>query len=132
MSDAAKSPRFEVFDVTEFLDSDEAISAYISEALAIGDPSFIADAIGVVARARGIDSIAKSAGLSRESLYKALSEHGNPELSTLLKVFKALGLELSALPTGKPKADQDDEATVVPKAKSKARPKRGAKTTVEA
>ncbi len=116
MSDAAIRLRTTKFDVTEYLDSDEAISAYISEALAIGDPSFIADAIGVVARARGMTQIAKLAGLSRESLYKALSEHGNPELSTLLKVVKALGLELNASPARAP--EDDDEALTTSKDKS--------------
>lgn len=111
--------RTEKFDVTEYLDSDEAISAYISEALAIGDPSFIADAIGVVARARGMTQIAKLAGLSRESLYKALSEHGNPELSTLLKVVKALGLELNAAPARA--RDVNAAATTIAKNKPRIR-----------
>jgi probable addiction module antidote protein len=132
MSDAAIRARTTKFDVTEFLDSDESVSAYISEALAIGDPSFIADAIGVVARAKGMTQIAKLAGLSRESLYKALSEHGNPELSTLLKVIKALGLELSALPARPLHPDEIEERVGVAKAKAKPRTRRPAKVAVEA
>ena len=83
------------FDPAKYLDDDEAIAAYIEEAIEIGDPAFIADELGVVARAKGMGQIAKDAGLSRESLYKALSADGNPELGTILKVMKALGLRLS-------------------------------------
>ena len=83
------------FDPAKYLDNDEAIAAYIEEAIDIGDPAFIADALGVVARAKGMGQIAKDAGLSRESLYKALSADGNPEFGTILKVMKALGLRLS-------------------------------------
>jgi probable addiction module antidote protein len=92
------------FDPAEHLDSDEAIAAYIEEALDIGDPAFIADALGVVARARGMSHIAKEAGLGRESLYKALSSDGNPEFATVLRVLKALGLRLSVLPIEAPRA----------------------------
>jgi probable addiction module antidote protein len=69
------------FDSTEFLDSDEAISAYLEEALETDDPAFIAQALGTIARARGMSQIAKQTGLSRESLYKSLSAEGNPEFS---------------------------------------------------
>jgi len=81
------------FDSAAYLDSDQAISAYVEEALATEDPAFIARALGTVARARGMAQIAKKAGLSRESLYKALSAEGNPEFGT---VIRALGLKLSA------------------------------------
>ena len=83
------------FDPAKYLNDDDAIAAYIEEAIEIGDPAFIADALGVVARAKGMAQIAKDAGLSRESLYKALSADGNPEFGTILKVMKALGLRLS-------------------------------------
>ena len=63
------------------------------------DPAFIAYALGQVARARGMTEIAKEAGLSRESLYKALSVDGNPEFGTILKVMHALGLKLSVGPS---------------------------------
>ena len=86
------------FDPAEYLDTDEAIAAYIEEALQIGEPAFIADALGVVARARGMSHIAKEAGLGRESLYKALSADGNPEFGTILRVMKALGLKFSVVP----------------------------------
>lgn len=87
-----------VFDPAEFLENEEAISAYLTEALETTDPAFIADALGVVARAKGMKQIAEDAGLSRESLYRALSGKGNPEFATVLKVISALGLRLSATP----------------------------------
>lgn len=87
------------FDPAEYLDDDEAIAVYMSEALASGDPSFVADALGVVARARGMSDIARKIGMSRESLYRALSAEGNPEFATVLRVVQALGLQLSAAPT---------------------------------
>ena len=92
------------FDPAEYLGDDEAVAAYIEEALEIGDPAFIADALGVVARARGMSAIAKEAGLGRESLYKALSSDGNPEFATVLRVLKALGLRLSVSPIGEGQA----------------------------
>ncbi|MES2432483.1 MAG: addiction module antidote protein [Pseudomonadota bacterium] len=90
------------FDAAEFLDSEEAVSAYLTEALETADPAFIADALGVVARAKGMKQIAEDAGLSRESLYRALSGKGNPEFGTVLKVISALGLRLSAAPAHVP------------------------------
>lgn len=86
------------FDPADYLDSDEAIAAYMTEALETGDPAFITDALGVVARARGMTEVARDAGLSRESLYRALRADGNPELATVMKVVRALGLRLSAAP----------------------------------
>ncbi len=84
------------FDPARYLDSDEGVAAYLDEALRTGDPAFITDALGVVARARGMTQIARDAGLSRESLYRALDEKGNPGFATVLKVIQALGLQLSA------------------------------------
>ena len=86
------------FDPAAYLDSEEAIAAYMTEALDSNDPGFIADALGVIARARGMTQVARDAGLSRESLYRALSLDGNPELSTLLRVLAVLGLQLSVRP----------------------------------
>lgn len=88
------------FDPATFLDSEEGMAAYMTEALETGDAAFIADALGVIARARGMAQVARDAGLSRESLYRALSPEGNPELSTVLRVVQALGLRLSASPAG--------------------------------
>lgn len=86
------------FDPAHYLKSDENMAIYMSEALDTTDPAFIADALGVVARARGMSQIVRDSGLSRESLYRALSAEGNPELSTLLRVMGALGLRLSVKP----------------------------------
>jgi probable addiction module antidote protein len=91
----AKKLKTRPFDAAAYLTSDEAISAYLEEALASADPRLIAKALGTVARARGMAQIAKKARLSRESLYKALSGEGNPEFATMLRVLGALGLRFS-------------------------------------
>lgn len=86
------------FDAAEYLDTSEAIAAYLSEAFETNDPGFITEAIGTVARARGMAALAKDTGLSRENLYKALSSEGRPEFSTVMKVLNSLGVELHAEP----------------------------------
>ncbi len=86
------------FDAADYLDSAEAQAEYLTAALETGDPKFIRDAVGVVARARGMAKIARETGLSRESLYKALGETGNPEFATVMRIVRALGLTLSAHP----------------------------------
>ena len=86
------------FDPAEYLDDSESIAAYLTDALESEDPAFVADALGVVARARGLSEVARKAGVSRESLYRALSSDGNPEFATVLRVLQALDLRLSAAP----------------------------------
>ncbi len=86
------------WDVAEHLDTPERIAAYIEAVLEDGDPGLVSAAIGDIARARGMAQIAAETGRSRESLYRALSEKGNPQLSTLMGVLKALGLQLSVKP----------------------------------
>ena len=86
------------FDAADYLDTEEKQAAYISTALEAGDAEFVRDALGVVARARGIAKVARTAELNRESLYKALGENGNPEFATVMRVVRALGLTLSARP----------------------------------
>jgi len=81
------------YDSAKYLGTTQAINAYMEEALETDDPAFIASALGTVARARGMSRIAKKAGLSRESLYKALSTEGNPEFATIVRVMQALGLK---------------------------------------
>lgn len=76
------------------LDSTEAISFYLEDAFATEDPELIAHALGTVARAKGMTEVARKTGLSRESLYKALSAEGNPEFATILKVLRALDLKI--------------------------------------
>lgn len=82
------------WDVTRYLDSDEAMAAYLDAALEEDDPSLLAAALGDIARAKGMTQIARETGLGRESLYKALSAEGNPEFGTVQKVVRSLGLKL--------------------------------------
>ena len=85
------------FDVAEFLTDDETIAGFLTEVLESDDPRYIARALGAVARARGgMTELAKATGISREALYRALSEDGDPRLSTLFGVMKALGVRLAA------------------------------------
>ena len=86
------------FDPADYLTDAESVMAYLEEAFATNDSDFIADALGVVARAKGMAEISKKIGMSRESLYKALGPKGNPQLATILKVMSALGLELHPRP----------------------------------
>lgn len=85
-----------LFDGAAYLKSEEDMAALLEAALEDGDPRVIAAAIGDIARAQGMTKIAKATGLSRESLYRALSPEGNPELHTFIKVVHALGLKLHA------------------------------------
>ncbi|HQV70299.1 MAG TPA: putative addiction module antidote protein [Thermoflexales bacterium] len=87
-----------VWDPAEHLETEEDITSYLDAALETGDSNLVVAAIGDIARARGMTQIAREAGLGRESLYKALSPSGNPEFATILKVVRALGLELRAQP----------------------------------
>jgi probable addiction module antidote protein len=89
------------FDAADYLDSEERQVAYIAAALESGDADFVRDALGLVARARGMGGIAKKAGLNRESLYKALGDTGNPEFGTVMRIVRALGLTLSARPAAR-------------------------------
>ncbi len=84
------------FDPAEGLTSDEAIAAFMADAFSSEDAGYIAHALGVVARAKGMTQIAKDTGLSREQLYRSFSNDGNPTLKTTLAVMKALGIELTA------------------------------------
>ena len=96
---AKKKSKTSPYDSAEYLDTSEAINAYMEEALETDDPAFIARALGNIARARGMSRIAKEAGLSRESLYKALGAEGNPEFGTVIRVMQALGLKFSITAT---------------------------------
>jgi len=89
------------YDPAEDLGSDEAVAIFMSEAFATGDTGYIAHALGVAARAKGMSQIARQTGLSREQLYRSFSEHGNPTLKTTLAVMKALGIELTATATAR-------------------------------
>ena len=86
------------WDPAEHLKTEEDMAAYLEVALEEGDAALVAAALGDIARAKGMTQVARDAGLGRESLYKALSAAGNPELGTVLKVVAALGLQLHAAP----------------------------------
>ena len=85
------------WDVVEHLETAEDMAAYLEAALEDGDPGLVAAVLGDIARAKGMAQVARESGLGRESLYKALSPGGNPELATVLKVVRALGLRLHAV-----------------------------------
>jgi probable addiction module antidote protein len=86
------------YDVAEHLRTPEEMAAYLEACLeeANGDAAFIAKALGDIARAKGMSQVAREAGLSRESLYKALSGERSPGFDTILRVIRALGLKLHA------------------------------------
>ncbi|HEY4485521.1 MAG TPA: addiction module antidote protein [Nitrospiria bacterium] len=89
------------YDVAEHLRTPEEMAAYLEASFeeADGDAAFIAKALGDIARAKGMAQVARDAGLSRESLYKALSGERTPGFDTILKVMAALGLKLHAEPS---------------------------------
>ena len=93
-----KTSELRVFDSGEYLDSEEAIAAYLEACAEDGSPADIAGALGVVARARGMTQLARDTGVARESLYKALRPEGNPSLDTLAKIVGAFGLRLAFVP----------------------------------
>jgi probable addiction module antidote protein len=86
------------YDVSEQLRTPDEVAAYLDAWLtdAPDDVAGIARALGDVARAKGMSRVARDSGLSRESLYKALGENGNPSFATVLKVARALGIQLHA------------------------------------
>ena len=88
------------WDSAEHLKTEEDIARYWEACLEEGgdDPAFITAALGNIARARGMSTLARETGLTREGLYKALSPGGNPEFATVMKVIRALGLELRGAP----------------------------------
>ncbi len=82
------------WDSAEYLKTEDDVINYIEACLEENDPQLIPHALGVIARAKGMTQLAKDTGITREGLYKALSVEGNPEFSTMMKVFKGLGLKL--------------------------------------
>lgn len=87
---------FTPFDVADYLDNEEVITAYLTAALDDPDPDVFLAAVKAVARARGMTQLAKDSGLGRESLYKALSPGAKPRYETVMKVVRALGVNLHA------------------------------------
>ena len=83
------------YDPAAALVNDEEVAFFMADALETGDAGYIANALGIIARAKGMSQIAAQTGLSREQLYRSFSESGNPTLKTTLVVMKALGIELT-------------------------------------
>lgn len=83
------------YDPADALVDDDEVAVFMANALETGDAAYIAKALGVIARAKGMGQIAEQTGLSREQLYRSFSEKGNPTLKTTLAVMKALGLGLT-------------------------------------
>lgn len=88
------SGKYKAFDAADYLDDLDDVAGYLELALedSLGDPSAVPRALGVIARSRNMSELARRVGMSRDGLYKALSEDGNPTWSTILKVTNALGL----------------------------------------
>jgi len=91
MSKVATRP----YDSADYIDTPDAAAAFLEAALEDGDPQIIAATLGDIARSKGMAQIAERTGLAREALYKSLSADGNPRLTTLLSVLKAMGLRLA-------------------------------------
>lgn len=86
------------YDPAAALTDDEEIAFFMADAFETGDAAYIAKALGVVARTKGMSEIAEKTGLSREQLYRSFSERGNPTLKTTLAVMRALGVDLTTKP----------------------------------
>src|SRR5690242_20651607 len=94
----ARKKKFSRYDVADYLSTQEDRAAFLEACMdeAGDDATYVASALGDLARARGMAQLAKDTGISREGLYKALSPDGNPSLATVLRVVAALGLKLTA------------------------------------
>lgn len=98
MSKRIKADKLPDFDPAAYLDNEQAIAAYLSDILEANDAGLLAAALGDIARARGMSEIAKSAGITREALYKALRPGSEPRFDTVNRVCTALGVKLVAQP----------------------------------
>jgi probable addiction module antidote protein len=91
-------PKSQAFDVADYLDNDEVIAEYLTAALEDVNPDVFLMAVADVAKARGMSHVASETGLGRESLYKAFAPGAKPRYDTVLKVLKAVGIQLQATP----------------------------------
>ena len=98
------------FDPAKYLDTDEAIAAFLTDAFESGSDGVFQDALKTAARARGMAEVARTAGLGRESLYKALQADAQPRFATVRKVMTALGLQLAVLPAKGPRTGKTTRA----------------------
>jgi len=94
-------------DSATSLESEEAISGFLADALETGNAGYVAKALGIVARAKGMSELTRETGLSREQLYRSFSERGNPTLKTLFAVTRALGVDLTTRPHEPPSVSDD-------------------------
>jgi len=102
MSKKTKITDLPEFDMAEHLPDEQAVAEYLTVVLEENDPAALADALGTIARARGMTDIAKSSGITREALYKALRPNASPRFETISKVCAALGVRLVAQPIHTP------------------------------
>lgn len=104
MDKKIKTSSLPEFDMSEHLRSDEDVAEYLNMVLEENNPSELAHALGVIARARGMTEVAKASGLTREALYKALRPTSHPQFDTIMKVLSALGVRLAVYPLQADKA----------------------------
>jgi len=92
--------KFSRYDSADYLETEDDIAAYLEAVMSEGgdDPAYITRALGTVARARNISKLARDTGMSREGIYKALSDDGNPSFATVAKIAHALGLRIAFEP----------------------------------
>ena len=102
MSKKIKIADLPEFDMAEHLPDEQAVAEYLTVVLEENDPAALADALGTIARARGMTDIAKASGITREALYKALRPNASPRFDTISKVCAALGVRLVAQPIHTP------------------------------
>ncbi len=102
MSKKIKIADLPEFDMAEHLPDEQAVAEYLTVVLEENDPAALADALGTIARARGMTDIAKASGITREALYKALRPDASPRFETISKVCAALGVRLVAQPIHNP------------------------------
>lgn len=98
MPERIKVADLPAFDAAPYLDSEEAVAAFLTDILDANDPALLAAALGDIARARGMSEIAKETGIAREALYKALRPGAHPRFDTINRVCAALGVRLVAQP----------------------------------
>lgn len=95
---ATGTVKLQDFDPAEYLDTPESQQMLLEDAFETGDRAYILNAMGIVARARGMSGLQKQTGLNRATLYAALSEEGNPTFETMLAVLNALGMKMAVKP----------------------------------
>lgn len=91
--------KYSKFDVVDYLDSEEAIAAYLSAVMEENDPELLIAALGDIARARGMAKLSEDTGLNRESLYKALRPGAKPRFDTVFRIIKAMNIKIHATVT---------------------------------